>query len=135
VAALPGGTYNIKVTAKGFETYEANSVKLNVAEKIRVDVQLTVGQVTERVIVEGSNVAQVETQSSDISGTILGSQITQLQLNGRNFVQLAALTPGATNQTGQDEGTVGPQRFRHDRGGNQVWDEQFSWRRVLLRPQ
>jgi len=107
VAALPGGTYNIKVTAKGFETYEANSVKLNVAEKIRVDVQLTVGQVTERVIVEGSNVAQVETQSSDISGTILGSQITQLQLNGRNFVQLAALTPGATNQTGQDEGTVG----------------------------
>jgi len=107
VAALPGGTYNIKVTAKGFATYEANGVKLDVAEKIRVDVRLTVGQVSERVIVEGSDVAQVETQSSDISGTILGSQITQLQLNGRNFVQLAALTPGATNQTGQDEGTVG----------------------------
>jgi hypothetical protein len=107
VAGLPGGAYDIKVTAKGFETYQAKGVKLDVAQKIRVDVQLTVGQVTEQVVVEGSNVAQVETQSSDLSGTILGSQITQLQLNGRNFVQLAALVPGATNQTGQDEGTVG----------------------------
>ena len=107
VAALSGGTYDIKVTAKGFETYQAKGVKLDVAQKIRVDVQLTVGKVTEQVVVEGSSVAQVETQSSDLSGTILGSQITQLQLNGRNFVQLAALVPGATNQTGQDEGTVG----------------------------
>jgi len=107
VAGLPGGTYDIKVTAKGFETYQAKGVKLDVAQKIRVDVQLTVGQVTEQVVVEGASVAQVETQSSDLSGTILGSQITQLQLNGRNFVQLAALIPGATNQTGQDEGTVG----------------------------
>jgi hypothetical protein len=107
VAALSGGAYDIKVTAKGFETYQAKAVKLDVAQKIRVDVQLTVGKVTEQVVVEGSSVAQVETQSSDLSGTILGSQITQLQLNGRNFVQLAALVPGATNQTGQDEGTVG----------------------------
>ena len=107
VAALPGGTYDIKVTAKGFETFQARGVKLDVAQKSRVDVQLTVGQVTEQVEVQGSSVAQVETQSSDLTGTITGSQITQLQLNGRNFIQLAALTPGATNQTGQDEGTVG----------------------------
>jgi len=107
VAGLPGGTYDIKVTSKGFETYLAKGVKLDVAQKIRVDVQLMVGQLTTQVVVEGANVAQVETQSSDLGGTILGSQITQLQLNGRNFVQLAALAPGATNQTGQDEGTVG----------------------------
>ena len=106
VAGLPGGTYNIKVTAKGFETYQAKGVKLDVAQKIRVDVQLTVGQVTEQVVVEGANVAQVETQSSDLGGTILGSQITQLQLNGRNFTQLATLVPGVTNE-GTDEGKVG----------------------------
>jgi hypothetical protein len=106
VAALPGSTYNLSVTAKGFEKYQAKNVKLDVAQKIRVDVQLTVGQVTEQVVVEGTSVAQVETQSSDLGGTILGSQITQLQLNGRNFTQLATLVPGVTNE-GPDEGKVG----------------------------
>ena len=49
----------------------------------------------------------METQSSDLSGTVNGKQITQLQLNGRNFTQLVTLVPGVSNQTGQDEGTVG----------------------------
>jgi hypothetical protein len=107
VAGLPGGTYDIKVTAKGFETYQVKGVKLDVAQKIRVDMQLTVGRVTETVVVEGENVAQVQTQSSEIGGTVTGQQITQLQLNGRNFTQLATIVPGVSNQTGQDEGTVG----------------------------
>ncbi len=36
-----------------------------------------------------------------------GKEISQLELNGRNFTQLVTLTPGVSNQTGQDEGTVG----------------------------
>jgi len=107
VAGLPGGSYDITVKSKGFETYQAKSVKLDVAQKIRVDVQLTVGQVTEQVVVEGTNVAQVNTQSSEISGTVTGTQITQLQLNGRNFTQLATTVPGASNQSPSDEGLVG----------------------------
>jgi len=43
VAGLPGATYNIVVTAKGFQKYSATKVVLDVAQKIRVDVQLTVG--------------------------------------------------------------------------------------------
>ena len=107
VPALPGGTYNLSVTAKGFEKYQAKNVKLDVAQKIRVDVQLTVGQVTDQILVEGQNVAQVDTQSSELAGTVTGQQITQLQLNGRNFTQLATIVPGVSNQTGQDEGQVG----------------------------
>ena len=107
VAGLPGGTYDISVTAKGFQKYTAHGVVLDVAQKIRVDVQLTVGSVSEEVVVTGESVAQVETQSSEISTTITGKQINQLELNGRNFTQLVTLTPGVVNQTGQDEGTVG----------------------------
>jgi hypothetical protein len=106
-AGLPGATYNLSVTAKGFQKYLANGVVLDVAQKIRVDVQLTVGSVSEEVVVTGESVAQVETTSSELSTTITGKQINQLELNGRNFTQLVNLTPGVVNQTGQDEGTVG----------------------------
>src|SRR5207245_1206121 len=73
----------------------------------RNDVQMQVGAAQETINVEGASVAQVETQSSDLAGTVTGKQITQLELNGRNFTQLVTLVPGVSNQTGQDEGTVG----------------------------
>ncbi len=107
VPALPPGSYDITVTAKGFKKYEAQGVVLNVAQKARNDVNLQVGAANTEVTVIGSNVAQVETQSSDLTGTVTGKEITQLQLNGRNFTQLVTLVPGVSNQTGQDEGTVG----------------------------
>ena len=107
IAGLPGGSYNVMVTAKGFQKYTAKNVVLDVAQKIRVDIQLTVGQITEEVVVTGESVAQVETQSSALSTTISGTQVNQLELNGRNFTQLVTLTPGVVNETGTDEGKVG----------------------------
>ncbi len=107
VPGLPGGSYNIVVTAKGFQKYSATGVVLDVAQKIRVDIQLTVGAITEVVEVTGESVAQVETQSSALSSTITGKQIDNLVLNGRNFTQLVNISPGVVNMTGQDEGTVG----------------------------
>ncbi len=107
VAALPPGSYNIVVIAQGFKKFQAKGVILQVAQKARVDVPLQVGATTTEVTVIGSDVAQVETQSSDLAGTVTGKEISQLQLNGRNFTQLVTLVPGVTNQTGQDEGEVG----------------------------
>src|SRR5579871_64630 len=106
-SALPQGKYDIIVTAPGFKKFQAKEVVLDVAEKARVDVTLEVGAATTEVIVQGENVAQVETQSSELAGTVTGKQITQLELNGRNFTSLVTLVPGVSNQTGQDEGTVG----------------------------
>src|SRR6267143_4935291 len=106
-SALPGGTYDVIVTAPGFKKYQAKGVKLDVAQKARVDIPLEVGSATTEVLVEGTEVAQVETQSSELAGTVTGKEISQLELNGRNFTQLVTLTPGVSNQTGQDEGTVG----------------------------
>ena len=106
-AGLPIGSYDLSVTAKGFKKYEAKGVVLRVAQKARVDVNLEVGSITTEVKVAGENVAQVETQSSEISGVVTAAEISQLELNGRNFTQLVTLTPGVSNQTNQDEGTVG----------------------------
>jgi hypothetical protein len=105
--ALPAGQYDISVTAQGFQKYLATGVKIDVAQKVRVDVALAVGLVTQEVTVTGDNVAQVDTQSAEIGSTITGKQVQQLELNGRNFTQLVTLSPGVVSQTGQDEGTVG----------------------------
>jgi len=106
-SSLPSGTYDITVTAAGFQKFEAKGVVLEVAQKARVDVALTVGKITEEVVVTGEDVARVDTQSSEIGTTVTGKQVDQLELNGRNFTQLVTLAPGVINQTGQDEGTVG----------------------------
>ena len=106
-SALPQGSYDVIVSATGFKKFQAKGVALDVAEKARVDVTLEVGAISTEVIVQGENVAQVETQSSELAGTVTGKEITQLQLNGRNFTTLVTLVPGVSNQTGMDEPQVG----------------------------
>jgi len=107
VPALPPGSYDVSIAAPGFKKYEAKGVILRVGQKARNDVNMQVGATTTEVTVMGTNVAQVETQSSDLSGTVTGKEISQLQLNGRNFTQLVTLVPGVSNQTGADEASVG----------------------------
>ena len=82
-------------------------MKLQVGQKARADVALQVGAANTEVTVEGLSVAQVETQSSDLSGTVPARKSRQLELNGRNFTQLATLVPGVSNQSGQDDAGVG----------------------------
>ena len=106
-AAVPPGTYNLSVSAVGFNTYQATGIILRVAQRARADATLSVGEVKTTVTVEGTGATQVETESSEVSGVVTGKEITQIVLNGRNFTQLISLTPGVSNQTGQQEGTVG----------------------------
>jgi Carboxypeptidase regulatory-like domain/TonB-dependent Receptor Plug Domain len=108
-AALSPGQYNITVIAPGFRRYQAERVTLRVAQNARIDVAMQVGNVQEEVTVKGEGLAQVNTESSELGGTITGKEAIQLQLNGRNFTQLITLVPGVSNQTGQDEGVVGAQ--------------------------
>jgi len=106
-AAIPPGTYDLSVSATGFNTYDAKGIVLSVSQRARVDATLAVGEVKTTVTVEAAAATQVETESSEVSGVVTGKEVTQLVLNGRNFTQLISLTPGVSNQTGQDEGTVG----------------------------
>ncbi len=94
-------------TPRGSRSTKPKDVVLRVAEKARVNVALQVGTISTEVVVQGSEVAQVETQSSDLGNTVTGKEISQLELNGRDFTQLVALSPGVTNQSGQDEGETG----------------------------
>ena len=106
-AGLAPGTYAVSLTMPGFKDFQAKNVLVTAGQTARVDVTLVPAGVTEKVNVEGNAVTQVEQQTSQISGTITSKELTELMLNGRNFTQLAALTPGVSNQTGQDEALVG----------------------------
>jgi hypothetical protein len=90
---LPPGLYTITAEQPGFKKLQLGNVQLNVDQKAVVDLKMDVGATTESVTIEGAT-PLVQTQSSDLSGTINERQITNLPLNGRNFVQLTRTLPG-----------------------------------------
>ena len=107
VAGLVAGKYDVTVAQTGFKKFESRGVILEVAQKARIDISLQVGEVSTEVAVEGVSAGAVETQSAEMSGVVTQKEISQIVLNGRDFSQLVTLVPGVSNQTGQDEGTVG----------------------------
>jgi hypothetical protein len=95
---LPPGDYSIKVTASGFKTLEDNGLHLQVAQDSSLDIPLTIGAVTESVQVS-SEVSLLEAASVAQGTVISGEKIKAIPLNGRQFLQLALLSPG-TNSGG-----------------------------------
>jgi hypothetical protein len=102
---LVAGTYSITVTATGFETFKANNIVLDVAEKHAVNVQLKTGSTSTTVVVE-DNPVSVDTETSGQAGTISAVQIQELEISSRNFEQLLTLQPGVVSQLG-DEPSAG----------------------------
>lgn len=96
--SIPIGTYQVQVQSGGFKTSETNDVVLSVGETKEINVSLNVGEVTQQVSVEAKGV-QVETDTSMVTGKIDQTQMRGLPLNGRNFEQLIALTPGVVPVT------------------------------------
>ena len=94
-ARIPIGNYIITVEAAGFQKLVRTGIVLQVGQTLRVDCQLTVGQVTQEITVSG-NVAKVETESGTLSTVVTSSQILNLNLNGRNYQNLLLLTPGGS---------------------------------------
>ncbi len=87
------GYYTVKVEAPGFKTATTTRIKLEAALPLAVNMDLSVGQLTESVTVE-ANVAQLNTESATVGKTIEQQQLQNLSLNGRNPLFLAMLKPG-----------------------------------------
>jgi hypothetical protein len=104
---LDPGSYTVTVTQTGFKDFVAANINLSAGLQLPLDASLEPASAVTEIKVEGQAVSTVETQSADVSGTITQKEVTSLGLNGRNFTQLIALTPGVSNQTGQDEAKVG----------------------------
>ncbi len=101
---LQVGTYDLHVEEKGFKSYEKRGIVIDANSAIRVDVQLEVGTVEEKVTVS-SDAVQVETQNTQMGEVINGQRITSVPLNGRDFTDLLALQPGVVPNAYSTQGT------------------------------
>src|SRR5271157_3517409 len=95
---LPVAFYTIRVESQGFRTTEQKDIRLQVDEHLESDFSLNPASVSSTVEVNANEVA-VETTNPSLGQVITEQQVAQLPLNGRDFVQLASLTPGATQET------------------------------------
>ncbi|MFY9676191.1 MAG: carboxypeptidase-like regulatory domain-containing protein, partial [Terriglobales bacterium] len=98
VPLLPVSVYTIHVEAPGFQTTEQRNIRLQVDEQREVDFTLNPATVSQSVEVSATEVA-VETTNPTLGQVITSEEVADLPLNGRDFVQLATLTPGTTQQT------------------------------------
>jgi hypothetical protein len=95
VAALPAGEYTVTVTARGFKQTVLEGIVVNLATPASVNVELSVGQQSESVVVQGGTDI-LQTQSANVATTITGRQITDLPFTSRDALDLVLLLPGTT---------------------------------------
>ena len=103
---LTNGVYTVTAVATGFETFIGKDIKLDVAEKHSLNLQMKAGSVSTTVTVE-DNPVSIDTESSAQMATISGVQIRELELSSRSFEQLVALQPGVVNELGDEVGAGG----------------------------
>ena len=117
MTSLPVGDYRLTATAPGFQRVEVTDIKLDVNATLRVDVAMTVGQVTETVEV-AAQAPLLNTENASTGQVIEAKRVTELPLNGRDFQQLQLLTPGNIRHQFPDR--PGPKRRRQftDNYGN-----------------
>ena len=97
--ALLPGTYTAEAESSGFKAFRNSGVTLQVAQNATLDLRLEVGAVTESVEVKAASPI-LNRETAAVGQVIENRQIVDMPLNGRNFLQLGLLVPGASENPG-----------------------------------
>src|SRR6266545_6632377 len=108
IPALPPGIYTLKVEKTGFRAVERRNIEVLVGSANRIDVTLEVGEVANTVEITGG-APVLQSENASIGTVIENRSIVELPLNGRNYLQLTSLIPGAT--TNGPSSSQGKQRM------------------------
>ena len=111
---LPG-TYDVSVTAPGFQTTEQKGIVLTVGGQQLFNAKLQVGQVNQTVVVTDEAPA-VQLANSTIGGVVDNRAVQELPLNARDWTQLATLQPGVDSMLSIQADTGTPDRARRGYG-------------------
>src|SRR2546426_1902344 len=104
-------TYSVKIEMPGFRPVTRTGLALTAGDRLALgSIQLQVGQTSEAITVT-SEAAALNTESADVTATLGTSQINDLVIKGRDFMNLVKLLPGVAQQGGGDVagGTFGVQ--------------------------
>ena len=94
ISSLPVGSYEVKVSAENFETKTSESaISLNVGQTMTLNAELKIGVNIQSVDLSGE-MPLIDTNTSKVDAVINTKEIENLPLNGRNYLELALLTPG-----------------------------------------
>jgi hypothetical protein len=123
--ALPPGEYGITATLSGFRPFAITGLRLQVGQKVELPVTLQIGQLSDAVTVS-AEAPLLRTANAEIAEVIDTRQLTQMPLNGRQFMQLAQLTDGITippdGTRGAALGQAGPMPTVYgQRGGHNIY--------------
>ena len=99
ITLLPVGHYSITVKAPGFKTSATPDLSVESGDRARNDVHLATGGASETVTVEATT-PLLQADNATVSSTVTAKAVQDLPLNGRNFVQLVQIVPGANEGPG-----------------------------------
>lgn len=97
--AMPLGTYKVTAELLGFSTVVREGFRLAVGESAAISFTMKVATLQETVTVTGES-PLVDTKKSSLSGRVDPEQVQQLPLNGRNWLDLVSMVPGARGNPG-----------------------------------
>src|SRR5579871_1629740 len=98
IPLLGVANYDVEVEQKGFQTAAAKDIRLQVDERRELNFKLSPATVQQAVEVSATAVS-IQTADATLGQVITSQQVADLPLNGRDFVQLATLTPGTSQET------------------------------------
>jgi carboxypeptidase family protein len=99
--SLPSGAYNVRIEQKGFAAGDISGLVVQTGQMSSASLTLKLGAATEVVQVEGTAAQfQVDTSRQTVDGVVTAEKIAALPLNGRNFLDLAALQPSVVVRGG-----------------------------------
>jgi len=130
ITAIPPGTYDLKAELSGFGTVQRRNIVVQVGSANRIAFTLQVGELSETVEVK-AGAPLIQTENAAISTVIENRAIVELPLNGRNYLQLASLIPGATTNgpsSSQGKQRMGGQRnsFALNVAGQRIHFNHYS---------
>ena len=114
------GNYTVSASAQNFETTTQNNLKLNIQQRLNVVITLKPGAATETVTVNEAP-PLLQTQDSSVGQTMSTNEINNVPLNGRNWVYIAQLAPGAA----PPEGSRGAGKGDFNANGQRAEENNF----------
>ena len=130
IPAIPPGTYTLKAQISGFRPMERRNIEIQVGSSNRMPITLELGDLTETVEIRGG-APLIQSSNASIGTVIENRSIVELPLNGRNYLQLASLIPGATTNgpsSSQGRQRMGGQRnsFALNVAGQRIHYNHYS---------